>query len=281
MRLRPRSLLFAAALFILVVTLACFLVPPIFGLDPYRIDPAALYAPPSGTHPLGTDAAGRDFLARLLYGGRISLAVAVLTGILVVAVGATLGTLAGYYGGAIDAVVMRLVEANLAVPKLPLMLLFAAVDPARFMPGGREVTSVLGVTLVVGLFGWTTAARLARAAALRARTLDYVVAARALGLPERRILTHHVLPEAMSPLIVATMLSLGDVVLYESVLSFLGLGVQPPVPSWGAMLSRGLVDLALAPRLILLPGMLTFALVASFQLLGDGLREALDPRSVW
>lgn len=281
MRLRGHPLLFGAALFIAIVTLLCFVLPGLLGLDPYRIDPSALYASPSLEHPLGTDAAGRDFLARLLYGGRISLAVAVLTGVVVVAIGTTLGMLAGYYGGVVDAAVMRLVEATRAIPKLPLMLLFAAVDPARFVPGGREVVSVLSVALVLGLFGWTAAARHVRAAALRARNLDYVVAARALGLPELRILTRHVLPEASSPLIVATTLSLGDFILYESVLSFLGLGVQPPVPSWGAMLSRGLVDLALAPRLILLPGLLTFALVAAFQLLGDGLREALDPRSVW
>jgi peptide/nickel transport system permease protein len=264
----------AAAIFLAIVALLCFAAPG----DPYSIDPDALYAGPSAEHWLGTDGEGRDFLARLLHGGRISLLVALLTAFAAVTLGATLGLAAGYHGGAIDAIVLRLIEANFSIPKLPLMLLFAALDLHRLFPKESELASIAAVAIVVALFGWTTAARLARASALAARGLDFVTAARALGFSDARILSHHVLPFAASPLIVATSLSLGEVVLYESVLSFLGLGVQPPVPSWGAMLARGLVDLARAPMLIVLPGLLTFAVVAAFQLVGDGLRDALDPR---
>ena len=264
----------AAATFLAFVAIVCFAAP----VDPFSIDPDALYAPASPDHWLGTDAEGRDFLARLLYGGRISLLVALITAFVAVTLGASLGLVAGYYGGPIDALIMRLIEATFAIPKLPLMLLFTALDLHRVFPRNSELGSIAAVSIVVALFGWTTAARLSRAAALSARSQDFVVAARALGFSDARVLFHHVLPFAAAPLIVATTLSLGEVVLYESVLSFLGLGVQPPVPSWGAMLARGLVDLARAPHLIVLPGLLTFLVVAAFQLVGDGLRDALDPR---
>ncbi len=267
-----------AVIFLVVVAVLCF-GAPLAGLDAYHLDPNALYAPPSTAHWLGTDADGRDFLARLLYGGRVSLLVAVITAAAAVSLGASVGLVAGYFGGAVDAVIMRVIEANLSIPKLPLMLLIAALDLRRFFPPKSELGSIATVAIVVALFGWTTAARLARAATRSLRQQDFVVAARALGFSTLRILRHHVLPSAAAPLIVATTLSLGEIVLYESVLSFLGLGVQPPVPSWGAMLARGLVDLSRAPRLIVLPGLLTFAVVVAFQLAGDGLRDALDPRT--
>jgi peptide/nickel transport system permease protein len=266
---------FASAIFLLLVALFCFAAPG----DAYTIDPSSIYAPPSGAHWLGTDAEGRDFLARLLHGGRISLSVALFTAAAAVIIGASIGLAAGWFGGAVDAIVLRLIEANLSVPKLPLMLLFAALELHRVFPRNSELASIASVTIVVALFGWTTAARLARASASSLRGQDFVTAARALGFSDLRILSRHVLPSAAAPLIVATSLSLGEVVLYESVLSFLGLGVQPPVPSWGAMLARGLVDLARAPHLIVLPGLLTFMVVAAFQLVGDGIRDALDPRA--
>jgi peptide/nickel transport system permease protein len=265
----------SAAVFIAAVAILCFAAP----VDPFTMNTEAAYAPPSSVYWLGTDGEGRDLFARLLYGGRVSLLVAVLTAFVAVTIGASLGLAAGYYGGAVDAAILRLIEATFAVPKLPLMLLFAALDLHRLFPRDDLLASIASVAIVVALFGWTTAARLARAAALSARSQDFVTAARALGFSDARILLHHVLPFAAAPLIVATALSLGEVVLYESVLSFLGLGVQPPIPSWGAMLARGLVDLSRAPLSIVLPGLSTFAVVAAFQLVGDGLRDALDPRA--
>jgi peptide/nickel transport system permease protein len=250
------------------VAAAC-LASPLLPLDPFAGDAAALHQGPSAAHWLGTDGSGRDVLARLLFGGRVSLAVAITSAIAVLVVGSVIGLVSGWYGGVLDATVRRTIELNLAVPKLPLMLLLAAIDPSSVLPIDRSMASVGVVVAVVVLFGWTTTARLARAFALQARGLDYVVAASALGLSVRRILWRHVFPGARRSLVSAATISIGEIVLYESALSFLGLGVRAPTPSWGGMLSGGLVDLSSAPLSVVAPAALTLVVAGCFRSIGD------------
>jgi peptide/nickel transport system permease protein len=192
------------------------------------------------------------------------------------------GLVAGYAGGAVDGFLMRLTDAVIALPLLPILIVLAAVDLGKLgLPPGLatgELVSVARIVVIVALFGWTTTARLVRASVLSLRTREFVHAARALGAGPARILRRHILPNAMAPLIVATTLSIGNVILAESVLSFLGLGVQPPLPSWGNMLTGAQELLFESPRLALWPGLLIFLTVLAFNLLGDGLQAALDPR---
>lgn len=257
---------------LLALALATALGPWALGLDPLRIDPAAVYTAPSAAHWLGTDELGRDVLARLLAGGRVSLGIGLLAALGSVALGAALGLWAGLAGGVVDALVSRLVEAVSAVPRLPLMLLFLA---AELEPGGSGAGAVV---LVVVALGWTGPARLARAEARSLARRPFVEAARALGASPARILLHHVGPAALPPLLVAASQEVGRVLLYESALSFLGLGVRPPAPSWGLMLRDAALQLGEAPALALAPGLATLLAVLAVHAIGDGLREALDPR---
>jgi peptide/nickel transport system permease protein len=257
-----------------VLAIACFVTPGILGLDPFAIEPSAIYAPPSFSHLFGTDDLGRDVFARLLYGGRISLAVALLATAASVAIGGAIGIAGGYFGGAVDAISARVTEAMIALPKLPFMMLIAAIPLSTTGPSAQ----VLKMTAIIVLFGWTGAARLARAVSLQTREMDFVRASRALGASDMFILRKHILPAAMPSLLVAAAVDVGELVVYESALSFLGLGVQPPVPSWGAMLASGLTHVYSAPLIVILPGLLTFLTVASANRLADALRDVLDPR---
>ncbi|MEZ5859917.1 MAG: ABC transporter permease [Geminicoccaceae bacterium] len=259
--------------------------PPLgraFGLDGEAVNLFGRLAPASLAHPLGTDELGRDLLLRLLEGGRISLAVGLAGALLTALIGTAIGLAAGYAGGRVDALLMRLTDAIIALPLLPLLIVLAAVDltklglPATLVEGG--LASVWRIVLLVALFGWTTVARLVRAAVLSQKERDYVRAARALGAGPWRIAVHHVLPNVASPVIVATTLSIGNIMLTESVLSFLGLGIQPPLPSWGNMLTNAQELIWQAPHLAVWPGALIFLTVIAFNLLGDGLQDALDPR---
>ncbi len=270
---------------LVVLAAACAVGPALaraFGIDPAAMDLLARLEGPSLAHPLGTDELGRDLLLRLLDAGRVSLAVGVGGALLAAAFGTLFGVLAGWFGGRLDALVMRLTDAVLALPLLPLLLVLAAVDLDKLGLGGlagdEALWSALRIVVIVALFGWTTTARLARAATLSVREREYVLAARALGARTPRILLRHVLPNVASPLVVAATLSVGQVVLAESVLSFLGLGIQPPLASWGTMLTGAQERLFDAPMLALWPGLLIFLTVLCFNLLGDGLQEALDPR---
>ena len=224
--------------------------------------------PPSGAHPLGTDHLGRDVLSRLLYGARISLGIGVAAVAVAVTLGTGLGAVAGYVGGWVDGVVMRLVDLVLAFPRLVLIIAVLAF----FDPSALLVTVVLGLTL------WPATARLVRGEVLGLREEDFVVAARALGFGTGRILLRHVLPNALAPVIVAAALGIGDVIILESGLSFLGLGVQPPTPSWGSMISDGRAHLLGAWWLSAFPGAAVVLTVLAFNLVGDGLRDLLDPR---
>jgi peptide/nickel transport system permease protein len=263
------------------IALACFAAPlarAVLGVDPAAVDLLARLEPPSPAHPLGTDELGRDLLIRLLEGGRISLAVGLLGALLASALGTLIGLIAGYAGGRVDGLLMRLTDAVIALPVLPVLIVAAAIDLGKLGLGAGPWLTVVKIVIIVALFGWTTVARLVRAACLSLVRRDFVMAARALGAGPFRIMLVHVLPNASTPVIVATTLSIGNIILTESVLSFLGLGIQPPAASWGNMLT-GAQDLIFeAPRLALWPGLMIFTTVLAFNLLGDGLRELLDPQ---
>jgi peptide/nickel transport system permease protein len=247
--------------------------------DPASIDLLARLLPPSWGHLLGTDELGRDVLARVLAGGRVSLSVAAATALLAAALGTAIGLVAGYFGGALDAALMRLTDGVMALPLLPLLIVLAAVDPAKLglseAATGGEVFAIGRIVVIIAVVGWTTVARLVRASTLSVRTRDYVRAAVAVGAGPGRIMLRHVLPNVASPLVVATTLSVGNIILVESALSFLGLGVQPPLASWGNMLTGAMDAAAGAPLLALWPGLAIFLTVLAFNLLGDALQAAL------
>jgi peptide/nickel transport system permease protein len=225
--------------------------------------------PPSLAHPFGTDDLSRDILSRVANGGRISLAVAILAVGLSVTLGAAVGLVAGYWGGTVDAALMRLVDAALAIPRLFLLLLVLAV---------WEQAPVATLVVLIGVTGWFGTGRLVRGEVLRLREETYVRAAEALGANRRRIIFRHLLPNTAGPLLVAATLGVGDVILLEAGLSFLGLGVQPPTPSWGGMILDSKSVLAAAPWAGIFPGLAIVVTVLSANLFGDALRDAVDPR---
>jgi peptide/nickel transport system permease protein len=276
----PGSVVAALLLAGLLVAVAVGpLVATRLGADAAAVDLLARLEPPSAAHPLGTDELGRDVLLRLLEGGRVSLAVGLCGALLAAAIGTLIGIAAGYLGGTADAALMRLTDTVISLPLLPLLIVLAAVDLGKIgLPMRGEIASVIRIIVLVALFGWTTTARLARASALSLRRREFVQAARAMGAGPGRIMWRHILPNALGPLMVATTLSIGNVILVESVLSFLGLGVQPPLASWGNMLTGAQELLFDAPRLALMPGLLISVTVLAFNLLGDGLQGLLRPQ---
>ncbi len=242
------------------------------------------FAPPSLEHPLGTDELGRDVLVRLLYGGQVSLMVGVAVALFSAVIGTSIGLVAGYYGGLTDRILMRVNDAVIALPLLPLLIVLAALDLQKLgLPPAlvqSENVSLYRIVAIISLVGWNTVARLVRAETLALRQREFVRAAVALGAQPHAIIWRHILPNAVSPIIVATTLSVGHVILFESVLSFLGLGIQPPVASWGNMLTNAQELIWSAPLLAVWPGLAIFVTVIAFNFLGDGLQDALDPRAL-
>ena len=277
-----------ASLVVLVLLALLALAAPLteaaLGLDATRVDLFNLKQPPSAAHPLGTDELGRDLLLRLLYGGQVSLSVGLAAALGAAVIGTAIGLLAGYYGGWLDGLLMRLTDGVIALPLLPLLIVLAAIDLTKLgLPedlATSENVSLYRIVILIALVGWTTVARLVRVAALALKAREFVRAAEALGAGHARIMLVHILPNAVSPIIVATTLSVGNIILLESVLSFLGLGIQPPIPSWGNMLTGAQELIWDAPALAVYPGLLIFATVIAFNFLGDGLQDALDPRAV-
>jgi peptide/nickel transport system permease protein len=270
---------------LLLLALASFAAPAIAAFLG-QADGVDLYhrlAPPSLAHPLGTDEIGRDLLLRLLEGGRVSLLVGITAAVAAAVLGTTIGLLAGYRGGRLDATLMRLTDGMIALPLLPLLVVLAALDLRKLgLPASladSEAVSLYRIIVLVAFVGWTTVARIVRGATLSLKTRDFVRAAVALGATPARVMLVHILPNLASPIIVATTLAVGEIILLESVLSFLGLGVAPPIPSWGNMLSGAQETIALAPQLALYPGLLIFITVIACNFLGDGLQDALDPRA--
>ena len=252
------------------IILMAVLAPLIARHDPLKIDLIRGLAPPSPDHWLGTDAQGRDIWARIVYGARVSLAAGIISQGISLVLGVSLGLLAGYYGRWVDELVMRLADVTLAFPTLLLLIaMVAALQPS------------LGVVFVtIGVVGWAAMARLVRGQVLVLRQLEFIQAIRALGAPDFRIILRHVLPGVVAPVVIAATLGVAGAIMAEAALSFLGLGVQPPTPSWGAMVAEGrdLNQLRTAPWTSLFPGLAIGAVVLGFNLLGDAMRDALDPR---
>jgi peptide/nickel transport system permease protein len=253
------------------------------GVDPYDADLLSQYLPPSAEHPLGTDDAGRDELVRLMLGGQISLLVGVLSTVAGSIVGLTVGVVAGYFGGRTDSVLMRVTDGVIALPLLPLLIVLGALDLTKLGFSSEFAHSGAAgfwrVVLIIALVDWTAIARLTRAATMALKERDYVRSARASGGSARYVMLTHILPNVATPLIVAVTLTVGRVILFESVLSFLGFGIVVPTPSWGNMLNNAQELVTTAPALAIYPGLLIFITVIAVNFLGDGLQHAFDPRS--
>ena len=253
-----------------LMVLLAVMAPIVSHHDPLRIDLVNQLQGPSLSHWLGTDVQGRDVWARLVYGARVSLSAGVISQSIALAIGLVMGLVAGYYGGWIDELVMRLADVTLAFPTLLLLIaMAAALQP-----------SLIVVFLTIGVVGWASMARLIRGQVLVVRQLEFVQASKALGARDFRVVVWHVLPAVLAPVLIAVTLGVAAAIMAESALSFLGLGVQPPTPSWGSMIADGrdLNQLRNAPWTSLAPGLAIGAAVLGFNLLGDALRDALDPR---
>lgn len=262
------------ALLILAVLLA-----PLSPYDPERSSMAERYQQPSLAHPMGTDALGRDLFTRVLYGGRISLTVGLLVVAISLSIGVPVGALAGFYGGALDSVLMRITDTFLSLPSFLVLILLSAILREVEAPL-FERNSVLTISIVIGILAWMTFARLVRAAILTLRELDFVTATRALGGSDLRIILNHILPNTIGPIIVEATLELGYAIIEESGLSFLGFGIQPPTPSWGNLLSNAQEHFTKYPWLAIFPGFMIFLAIISVNYIGDGLRDAFDPHKV-
>lgn len=255
----------AIVLTMMIVSLAAPLIAP---YDPVSIDVRNVFSPPSRSHPFGTDELGRDVLSRMIWGSRVSLQVGFLAVSIAIMIGTILGSLAGYYGGRLDSVIMRFVDIMLAFPTLFLILsVITIVEP-----------SIYNIMIIIGLTGWMDVARLVRAEFLTLKERDFVYAAKALGASNLRIIFSHILPNALSPVFVAATFGIAGAILIESGLSFLGLGVQPPNPSWGNIITSGKDNIEVAWWLSLFPGLAILITVLSYNLVGEGLRDSIDPR---
>ena len=264
-----RSRLAVAALGYVAIVAVIALIAPILSGDPNAVDIAHRLQPPDAVHRLGTDDLGRDVLARVLHGARISLTVGFTATAISLIVGSTLGALAGYYGGAVDWCISRLIEVVLCFPFLFIMLGVVAL----FRP------SIFTIMIALGLTSWTTEARFMRGEFLRIREIEFALAARASGARDARIIFRHLLPNALAPVLVSASFGVASAILIESALSFLGFGVPLPTPSWGNILYSAEQHIEYAWWLALFPGIAIFLTVAAFNIIGDRARETLDPRS--
>ena len=265
---RRNQLAVAGGVIVLLLGLLALFAPLLAPYDPGAYDTKQILLPPGTAHWFGTDQLGRDVLSRMLYGSRISMAVGFISVGIAVVVGTLLGTVAGFYGGRVDELLMRFVDLMLNFPRLFLLLtLIALLRP-----------SIWVIMAVIGLTGWMGLARLVRGEILSLKEREFVVGARALGAPDAWIMFRHLLPNALVPVLVSATLGVAGAILAESGLSFLGLGVQPPTPSWGNILIEGKANIEIAWWLSVFPGLAILVTVLAYNLLGEGLRDALDPR---
>jgi peptide/nickel transport system permease protein len=274
----------AASALLLIAFAALAAMAPLFeiwlGHTAQDVDLLGRFAPPSADYPLGQDEIGRDVFLRLLYGARVSLVTGLAAAVASAVIGTVIGLVAGYRGGWIDDLLMRFTDSVIALPLLPLLIVLAAVDLSKLGLGELEGSSnALRLVVIISLVSWTTVARLVRGAALSLRERTFVTAAHALGVGGIRVAATHILPNVTGPIVVATTLAVGNVILFESVLSFLGLGIQPPLASWGNMLTAAQNLVWQAPMLAVYPGLAIFLTVLACNLLGDGLQDILDPRT--
>ena len=272
-RVRKSNLFLIGFYTLIVIIIICFLAPILVNKDPLAVDLAARLTPPDWTtngHFFGTDALGRDVLARLLFGGKLSLTIAFSVVIITTFVGLAFGLIVGYFGGALDLIVMRLCDIMMAIPGLLLAICVVAVL------GG----SILNLVVVLSIAGWIVLARVVRSTVLSIRGSEYIKAARVLGLPNHRIIFGEVLPNVISPVIITATQAFGGMILAEASMSFLGLGVPAPQPSWGAMISDGREYIANSPWVVLVPGIALMLTVLAVNFMGDGLNDILNPKNM-
>jgi peptide/nickel transport system permease protein len=266
---------------VVLLVLACIFYPMV---SPHEIEKSSLrnrYQPPTTTHIFGTDDLGRDMFTRLMFGGRISLSIGLLSMTLAVVIGVTVGSVAGFYGGAIDNILMRLTDLMLTIPRLFLLILVSVILRGIDWPYLQEAGGIAAITLVLGILSWMRIARLVRGSFLSLREKEFVEAARSLGLSNLRIIMRHILPNALSPVIVAATLGVAGAIISESGLSYLGFGVQPPTPTWGNMLRNAQDEMMRGNMwMAVFPGLMIFITVLAINYMGDGLRDALDPTHV-
>lgn len=283
-RFRRHKLAVVSMFVLIVIILACVFAPVIAPYDPVisqTDENGMIYknASPSLRFLMGTDAIGRDVFSRLLHAGRISLMVAFVVTILAETAGALIGAISGYFGGWVDEVIQRIVEFLITLPLLPLLLAMSALlrgITIPFLP--PEWSSAVIIALILIIFGWMGSSRLMRGMVLSLRNQEFTEAARAMGLGNFGIIIRHMIPNALAPIIVSATLSLGGVIILESALSFLGFGIQPPIPTWGNMLAEYQSDMWTQPAKVFYPGLSIFVVNLAFNYMGDALRDALDPR---
>lgn len=266
-----------ALIILIFIILAVVFAPVIAKHDPYELDMINSKAAPSREHILGTDELGRDYFARVLYGGRVALQVGIFAVIIEVIVGAIIGGIAGYYGGIVDNVLMRITEVFMSFPFLPLVITISAVIGTSIAPEQKMYL----VMVILGLLSWPGLARIVRGQILSLREQEFILAAKALGIRNSRIIWRHLIPNTVGYIVVNATLGVASAILQESSLSFLGLGVAPPVPTWGNLIqyARDMYNLQHRPWLWIPPGLCIFATVMCINLIGDGLRDAIDPKS--
>ena len=266
---------------VIILALGAIFAPVIRPYDPYKSSFRTRYRPPSLTYPMGTDDLGRDVLTRVLYGGRISLSIGVMAMSLALVIGTLVGSVAGFYGGRLDNLLMRFTDLMLSLPQLFVLIIMTLLLRTVKIPLLQAAGGVPAIVIVIGVLSWMTVARLVRGSFLALKEKDFVEAARASGASNARIMFRHILPNAISPIIVAGTLRVASSIITESGLSFLGFGVQPPTPTWGNML-RNAQDEMLKGHLWMafFPGLMIFITVIAINYIGDGLRDALDPRKV-
>lgn len=268
LRLLKNKMAFSGGIIVLIIILLSIFAKYVSPYSPTVINPSQILVPPSRGHLFGTDSIGRDVLSRMIYGARISLLVGFIAVGISTFIGTILGAVSGYYGGWIDSVIMRFVDIMLCFPSFFLILaVIAFLEP-----------SIVNIMLVIGFTSWMGVARLVRAEFLRLRKLEFVMAMKSLGANNMRIIFKHILPNALAPVLVTATLGIAGAVLTESALSFLGLGVQPPTPSWGNILAEGKDNIEIAWWLSLYPGLAILITVLGYNLLGEGIRDAIDPR---
>jgi peptide/nickel transport system permease protein len=264
---------------VLAILMLAVLLVPLSPYDPEHSDMPDRLEPPSWRHPFGTDSLGRDLMTRVLYGGRISLSVGILVVAITLLIGIPIGAVAGFFGGKIDNVLMRLTDTALSLPSLLILILLSAILRDIDLPI-VERNNVLTIAFVIGILSWTTVARLVRAAYLSFREQEFVLASRSVGATKSRIIIRQILPNALGPIIVESTLEMGYAIMQESGLSFLGFGIQPPTPSWGNLLGSAQEHMTQHPWLAIFPGLFIFLTIISMNFIGDGLRDALDPYKV-
>lgn len=250
------------------VTLVCVAGPWVVPWEMGAVQLDAIHQPPSLAHPLGTDDLGRDILIRLLHGGRFSILIGVLAAVLGTGLGTAVGAVAGYAGGRTDNLLMRITDVAYAIPSLPLLIVLASYTGA----------DPVSMALIIGLLSWMATARVVRGEVLALKEAPFVEAARSIGAGPGRILWRHILPNTLGPIVVGATLTVGNAIVVESSMSFLGLGVRPPTPTWGNMLMDAQASMATTPWLTVFPGLAILLVVLSVNFLGDGLQDALDPR---